>query len=70
VEYASLISKQHAVLNHASGIWYLEDLDSRNGVGIKKQGTGGTKQLLENENPHKVDSGDMIYIANTRLLVK
>ncbi|OXM85388.1 FHA domain-containing protein [Paenibacillus rigui] len=69
-EYASLISKQHAVLNFASGVWYLEDLDSRNGVGLKKQGAGGPKQVLENETPHKVESGDIIYIANTRLLVK
>ncbi|MEC0226290.1 FHA domain-containing protein [Paenibacillus alba] len=68
-EYASLISKQHAVLNYASGIWYLEDLDSRNGVGIKRKGAS-TKQVLENEAPYKIDSGDMIYIANTRLLVQ
>ncbi|WP_346010403.1 FHA domain-containing protein [Paenibacillus sp. SYP-B3998] len=68
-EYASLISKQHAVLNFASNNWYLEDLDSRNGVGIKRKGAG-TKQVLENETPHRIEAGDMIYIANTRLLVQ
>lgn len=35
VEYASLISKEHAVLNYSSGSWFIEDLESENGVGIK-----------------------------------
>ncbi|PUA39413.1 FHA domain-containing protein [Paenibacillus elgii] len=68
-EYAALVSKQHAVLNYASGNWYIEDLDSSNGVGIKKRGESG-KRLLNGDEPEQVHSGDTIYIANTRLLVK
>lgn len=68
-EYAALISKQHAVLNHASGKWFIEDVHSRNGTGIK-QPNSRDKNKLEIEQPHKVKAGDIIYIANTRLLLK
>lgn len=68
-EYESLINNQHAALNYVSGVWYVEDLDSFNGVGIKKAGKGGT-QKLESGEPFPIHSGDILYIANTRLLVK
>ncbi|WP_246070687.1 FHA domain-containing protein [Paenibacillus kobensis] len=68
-EYASLVSSQHAVLNYANGSWFIEDLDSRNGIGIREAGRGSA-QRLEQEMPHPVGVGDMIYIANTRLLLK
>lgn len=35
-EYESLVNYEHAVLNCVAGIWYLEDIDSVNGVGLKK----------------------------------
>ncbi|MGZ0050516.1 FHA domain-containing protein [Brevibacillus gelatini] len=68
-EYAALISKQHAVLNYASGNWFIEDIHSRNGTGIK-QANSRDKNRLEIEQPYKVKAGDIIYIANTRLLLK
>lgn len=68
-EYASLISKQHAVLNYAAGSWYIEDLDSKNGIGVKKADES-TKNRLDNQTPYRIDSGDIIYIANTRILFK
>ncbi|AMA73489.1 FHA domain-containing protein [Aneurinibacillus thermoaerophilus] len=68
-EYASLISKQHAVLNYAAGNWYIEDIDSKNGIGVKKANKS-TKRRLENQTPYRIDSGDIIYIANTRILFK
>ncbi|MGC5325331.1 FHA domain-containing protein [Brevibacillus sp. SYSU BS000544] len=68
-EYAALISKQHAVLNHASGQWYIEDVDSRNGTGIQKS-NHKSRSKLEQENPQKLESGDIIYIASTRLMIK
>lgn len=68
-EYAALISKQHAVLNYASGSWFIEDIHSRNGTGIK-QANSRDKNRLEIEQPYKVKAGDIIYIANTRLLLK
>jgi hypothetical protein len=68
-EYASLISKQHAVLNYVSGSWFIEDVESRNGVGVKKA-RQKEKTRLELDEPHRIGSGDILYIANTRLLVK
>lgn len=68
-EYASLISKHHAVLNYASGSWYVEDLDSRNGVGIQPAGRR-TAEQLEEDGPYRIEPGDIICIANTRIVVK
>lgn len=68
-EYASLISKQHAVLNFAANNWFIEDIDSCNGVGIKKMDEV-SKKKLEKDVPYKLDSGDIIYIANTKIFVK
>ncbi|MWC31331.1 FHA domain-containing protein [Paenibacillus sp. MMS18-CY102] len=68
-EYASLVSSQHAVLNYADGGWFIEDLESRNGVGIRQSGRGSAVRL-EQEVPFSIGVGDMIYIANTRLLLK
>lgn len=67
--YASLISPQHAVLNKASGQWYIEDIDSTSGVGIRK-GNQSRANKLEIEEPSLIEAGDLIYIANTRILVK
>ncbi len=68
-EYESLINYEHAVLNCVSGVWYIEDIDSVNGVGIKKAHKR-VKNRLKHENPYPIGNGDTIYIANTRILVK
>jgi hypothetical protein len=68
-EYESLISLEHAVLNCVSGKWYIEDIDSINCVGIKKANKLMKNQLREGS-PHPISSGDTLYIANTRMLVK
>ncbi|MEK4114943.1 FHA domain-containing protein [Paenibacillus sp. FSL W8-0919] len=68
-EYASLISRNHAVLNRVAGLWYIEDVESRNGTGIQRGGKG-SKTKLEPDKPCKIDPDDIIYIANTRLMVK
>ncbi|ATP40162.1 hypothetical protein CSE16_08925 [Solibacillus sp. R5-41] len=68
-EYESLISNEHAVLNCVSEAWYLEDIDSVNGVGIKKADKR-IKNRLRHESPYRINNGDTIYIANTRILVK
>ncbi|AIQ17219.1 hypothetical protein H70357_11540 [Paenibacillus sp. FSL H7-0357] len=67
--YASLISAQHAVLNKASGKWYIEDIESSSGVGIRKSNQSKAVKL-EIEEPSLLEAGDLIYIANTRILVK
>lgn len=68
-EYESLINYEHAVLNCVSGVWYIEDIDSVNGVGIKKAHKR-VKNRLKHESPYPIGNGDTIYIANTRILVK
>jgi len=68
-EYESLINYEHAVLNNVSGVWYIEDIDSVNGVGIKKA-SKRVKNRIKHENPYPIGNGDTIYIANTRILVK
>lgn len=68
-EYESLINNQHAVLNYVSGVWYIEDVDSFSGVGIKRPGKLGAQKLSSGD-PYPVKSGDVLYIANTKLLVK
>ncbi|MGE8036262.1 FHA domain-containing protein [Lysinibacillus sp. NPDC093692] len=68
-EYESLINYEHAVLNNVSGVWYIEDIDSVNGVGIKKAHKR-VKNRIKHENPYPIGNGDTIYIANTRILVK
>ncbi len=68
-EYESLVNYEHAVLNCVAGIWYIEDIDSVNGVGLKKANKR-VKNRLKNEVPYPLGNGDTIYIANTRILVK
>jgi hypothetical protein len=68
-EYAALVSPQHAVLNCAEGKWYVEDADSRNGIGIRRANKSAV-QRVDTEKPHEVGVGDMLYIANTRLILK
>ena len=68
-DHAVLIEKQHAVLNRTNGNWYLEDLDSRNGTGVKA--VNASVKRLDTEEAILVHPGDRIYIAKTILqLVK
>jgi len=69
VEYASLISKQHAVLNCSGENWFVEDIGSTNGSGLKRRNEN-SRFKLEADKPYPIHSGDIIYIANTKILVK
>lgn len=66
-EYSSFIDFQHAVLNFCMDQWYVEDLESQNGVKIKKVEDGECYRVLHH--PCKITAGDIIYIANTKLLL-
>ncbi|MFC7677687.1 FHA domain-containing protein [Paenibacillus sp. GCM10028914] len=68
-EYSSLISRHHAVLNRVAGLWYIEDVESRNGTGIQRSGKGA-RVKIETDKPCKIESDDVLYIANTKLIVK
>lgn len=64
--YASMIDVQHAVLNYADGNWYVEDLDSQNGISIKKVGEENIYKLSPLQ-PCKLDFGDIIFIGMCQL---
>lgn len=68
-KYASLIDPQHAVLNFATDIWYVEDLYSKNGIRIQKSGDQ-TKYKVSKDKACAIAKGDLLYIANTRLLLQ
>lgn len=67
-EYSELVSRQHAVLNFSKNKWYIEDVGSSYGSGLKK--VDEEKFKLEAETLYEVNSGDTLYIANTKILVK
>ena len=66
--YAAMVDVEHAVLNYSDGSWYIEDLDSKNGIAIKKVGQKNSYKLSATE-PCKLDFGDIIFIGNCQLLV-
>ena len=65
-EYAVLIEKVHASLNCVKGIWYLEDMDSRNGTGFKSK-KDTTMKRLESREIVRINPGDRILIARAVL---
>lgn len=66
-EYSSFIDFQHAVLNFCLDQWYVEDLGSQNGVKVRKAEDGECYKVIHR--PCKVGAGDVIYVANTKLLL-
>ncbi|MEK4425977.1 FHA domain-containing protein [Solibacillus sp. FSL K6-1523] len=68
-EYESLINYEHAVLNCVADAWFIEDIDSVNGVGIKKADKP-VKSKLKQGIPCRINVGDTIYIGNTQILVR
>ena len=67
--YSNLVSRAHGILNRVNGIWYYEDLGSQNGSGIERS-LDKRKIKLKKNIPVKVESGDIIYLATTKLLLK
>lgn len=65
--YASMIDVEHAVLNYSGDSWYIEDISEKNGISIQKQ--DGKKYKLTYGKPCKLEKGDIIYIALTRLQI-
>ena len=66
-EYSSFVDFQHAVLNFCMDQWYVEDLESHNGVKVKKVEDGECYRVLHR--PCRITAGDILYIANTTLLL-
>ncbi|WP_129599939.1 FHA domain-containing protein [Anaerophilus nitritogenes] len=67
--YASLVDSQHAVLNFASGTWYIEDLYSENGIRIQKA-KDKIRYKLSKDKPCTLVKGDVVFIAKTKLLIR
>ena len=67
--YSSLISREHAVLNNAENKWYFEDLDSLNGSGIRRRHNNKKFKVTPGQ-PYKLNVGDTLYIANTKLKIQ
>lgn len=66
-EYSSFIDFQHAVLNFCLDQWYVEDLGSQNGVKVRKVEDGECYKVIHR--PCRIEAGDILYIANTKLLL-
>lgn len=66
-EYSCFIDFQHAVLNFCMDRWYIEDLESHNGVKVKKVEDGECYRIIHR--PCQVVAGDVLYIASTKLLL-
>ena len=67
--YSNLVSRAHGILNRVNGVWYYEDLGSQNGSGIERN-LDKRKIKLKKNIPVKVESGDIIYLATTKILLK
>ena len=65
--FSGFVDFQHAVLNFCLEQWYVEDLGSQNGVKIRKAEDGECYRVIGR--PCRVEAGDILYIANTRLLL-
>jgi len=66
-EYNALIDFQHAVLNFSMEQWYIEDLYSKNGIRIRKV-QDNICYKVSRDKPCLLKPGDIIMIANTKLL--
>jgi len=67
--YAGFVDIEHAVLNYAGGCWHIEDLHSENGVKVQKIGDPRHYKLATDK-PCRLDVGDTIYIAQTKLQLR
>ena len=67
--YSNLVSRAHGILNKENGVEYYEDLGSQNGSGIEKS-SDRRKIKIRKNTPVKVESGDIIYLATSKLLLK
>ena len=67
-QYGAYISNEHAVINYSQGQWYIEDLESVNGTGLRKRGDDYATRLKSSIS-YKIDAGDTIYISKAKIAV-
>lgn len=63
--FAGMVDRQHAVMNYTAGQWYIEDLDSANGIRIEKK--DNRIYEVSKKQPCMVERGDIIMIGLTKL---
>lgn len=63
--FAGMVDRQHAVLNYTAGQWYIEDLDSTNGIRIQKR--DGMLYEVSAGQPCLVEIRDVLIIGLTKL---
>ncbi len=63
--FGGMVDRQHAVLNYTAGQWYIEDLDSTNGIRIQKP--DGRIYEVSKTQPCQVEKGDILLIGLTKL---
>lgn len=63
--FGGMVDRQHAVLNYTAGQWYIEDLDSANGIRIQKP--DGRLYEVSGTQPCLVEKGDILFIGLTKL---
>lgn len=66
--FAGMVDRQHAVMNYTAGQWYIEDLNSANGIRIQKK--DGRVYEVSGTQPCVVEKGDILYIGLTKLATK
>ena len=66
--FAGMVDRQHAVMNYTAGQWYIEDLNSANGIRIQKK--DGKVYEVSGTQPCVVEKGDILYIGLTKLATK
>lgn len=67
--FAGMVDRQHAVMNYAAGQWYIEDLNSTNGIRIQKKKDHRIYEVAKAQ-PCLVEKGDIIIIGLTKLAAK
>jgi hypothetical protein len=67
--YSKFIEDNHAVLNFASGTWYIEDLSEESGISIQKA-DDDIKYRIVKDAPCELKRGDILYISKVKLLLK
>lgn len=67
--FAGMVDRQHAVMNYTAGQWYIEDLDSTNGIRIQKKKDNKIYEIAKTQ-PCLVEKGDIIFIGLTKLAAK
>lgn len=64
-KFAGMVDRQHAVMNYTAQQWYIEDLDSTNGIRIQKK--DGIIYEVAKGQPCLIEKGDVLIIGLTKL---